>query len=224
LHNVDVIEDIGIAYGYDKIEEKSLTSYTIGSTSTLVEFVDKIREVLIGLNFNEIMSPILNNKTTLDIRTCMQDTGTIELENPMSDTYSAVRSWILPVLMEFLSKNKHIEYPQRIFEEGLVVMKKKDEVLEYERVAAIIAEDKVDYTKIKQILDYLLKMLGIKYDIEEVEHDSFIRGRVARISCNGEKIAYIGEINPKVIDNFGLNIPLAGFELNISELFKAMKK
>jgi len=224
LHIVDIIEDIGIAYGYDKIEEKPLVSYTIGSTSKLVDFIDRIREILVGSGFNEIMSPILNNKHNLTSKMNIKDFNPIEIENPMSDNYSVIRGSILPILFEFLSKNKHVEYPQRIFEEGVVAVNKNKEVVEYERVGAVIAEEKVDYTKIKQILDYLFRMLDIEYDMEEVEHDSFISGRVARVSVKGKKVAFIGEINPKVLENFEVGVPVVGFELNISELFDAINK
>ena len=41
LHPVDVIEDIAIMYGYDKIQEVPLESYTVGSTNEIVELIDK---------------------------------------------------------------------------------------------------------------------------------------------------------------------------------------
>ena len=32
-------------------------------------------------------------------------------------------------------------------------------------------------------------------------------------------VAYIGEIHPQVLQNFDLDIPVAAFELNLSDLF-----
>jgi len=221
LHPVDVIEDIAIMYGYDKLKEEPLESYTIGSTNEIIEFIDKVRDVIVGLGYQEIMSPILTNKSILYNNMNVKDFGTIEIENFMSETYSAVRTWLLPLLLDVLSKNKHAEYPQKIFEQGLITVKKGDNIVDYERIAVVSANEKADYTEIKQVLDYLLRMLNIEYTIEEVEHDSFIKGRVGRVVVNGKKVAFIGEISPKILVNLGMEVPVVGFELNLSGLFEA---
>lgn len=224
LHPVDVIEDIAIMHGYDKIGEEKLKSYTIGETKEIISFIDKIREIIIGLGYQEIMSPLLSNKELLYEKMNIKDFGTVELENYMSENYSAVRSWLLPVLMEVLSKNKHSDYPQKIFEEGIVTVRNKEEIKDYERIAVLAAHDKADFTEIKQVLDHLFRCLGLQYVIEDADHSSFIEGRVGRISVNGVAVAYIGELHPAVLSNFNLEMPVVGFELNITELFEAMKK
>ncbi len=224
LHPCDIVEDIGIMYGFDNIEELPMRSYTIGETSDLVDFIDKVREIVIGLNFQEVFSPVLTNKRILYDMMNIKDFGTIEIENFMSETYSCVRSWLLPILINFLSKNKHVGYPQRIFEQGLVSVRKGKEIKEYERIAIVSANEKADYTEIKQILDYIMRMLNIDYSVEEVEHDSFIPGRVGRVIVKGKNIAFIGEISPVVLTNFGLEVPVVGLELNLSDLFNLIYK
>ncbi len=222
LHPYDVIEDIAIMYGYDKIKGQPLTSYTIGETSPMINFRNKIRELLIGLGFQEVLSPILTNKKILYDKMNIKDFGTIELTNFMSETYSCLRTWILPILVDFLSKNKHVEYPQKAFEQGLVTVKKGNEVIDYERIAVISANEKADYTEIRQVLDYMLRSLNMEYAIEEVDHDSFIPGRVGRVIVNGKKVAYLGEISPHVLSNNGLEVPVVGLELNLTDLFEAV--
>jgi len=224
LHPADIIEDIGIIYGYDNIKELPMTSYTIGETSDMVVFRNKVRELLIGLGFQEVLSPILTNKTALYEKMNIKDFGTVEISNFMSETYSCLRTWLLPILMEFLSKNKHVEYPQKAFEQGFVTVKKGNEVIDYERVAVVSANEKADYTEIRQVLDYLLRTLNIEYTIEEVEHDSFIEGRVGRVIVNNKKVAFIGEISPHVLLNHGLEIPVVGLELNLTDLFEAINE
>ena len=222
LHQVDIIEDIAISYGYDNIKELPLKTFTMGSTFKITEFINKAREILVGQGCQEILSPILTNKNILCDKMNIADFGTVEIENFMSETYSCLRSWILPVLLEVLSKNKHVEYPQKIFEEGVVTVKKDSQIKDYRRIALVYAANDADYTKIKQILDELMGALGFKYAIEEAEHSSFIEGRVGRVIANGKKVAYIGEINPKVLENFRIETPVAGFELNLCELFNSM--
>ena len=46
----------------------------------------------------------------------------VEIENPVSKNWNVFRTWIIPSLTEFLSKNTHREYPQTVFEVGEVVL------------------------------------------------------------------------------------------------------
>ncbi len=224
LHPYDIIEDIGIMYGYDKIKELPLTTFTIGSALKMNDFIDKVREIVVGLSYQEVMSPILTNKEFLYKRMNVEDLGTIEIEDYMSETYSVVRSWILPNLMEVFSKNKHIGFPQKIFEEGLVNIRKGEEIIEYNRIAIASSHEKTDYTEMRQILDYILKCFGLHCDIEEAEHSSFIEGRCGRAIVKGKKVAYLGEISPEVLTRWGLDMPVAALELNLSEMFELVGK
>lgn len=224
LHPFDIIEDIGIIYGYDNIKELPLTTYTIGSILKVNDFINKVREIVVGLGYQEVMSPILTNKDFLYKNMSIDDFGTIEIDEYMSETYSVVRSWVLPNLMEVFSKNKHVEFPQRIFEEGLVNVRKGNEIEEFNRIAITTSHEKADYTEIRQILDYIMNCFGLSYDIEESEHNSFIEGRCSRALVKGKKVAYLGEINPAVLTEWGLEMPVAALELNLSELFEVFNK
>jgi len=219
LHPYDIIEDIGLMYGFEKIKELPLKTYTIGSCLKINEFIDKVRGIVAGLGYQEVMSSILTNKVFLYKKMNVEDFGTIEIEDYMSETYSAVRSWILPNLMEVFSKNKHVEFPQKIFEEGLVNVRKGSDILEYNRIAIATSHEKADYTEIRQVLDYILRCFGLNYDIEEAEHNSFIEGRVGRAIVKGKKVAYMGEMHPAVLAAWGIEMPVAALELNLSELF-----
>lgn len=222
MHPVDVIEDIGIAYGYDKIPLRSLKEYSLGGTFPITKFVDKVRELAVGMGYQEIYSPMLCNTNLLYTLMNVEDFGTIEIENPMTELFSCVRTWILPQLMELLSSNKNAEYPQKIFEQGLVTMKK--DLKDFERMAVVTAHTSANFTEIKQALDFIMNNLGVKYEIENTVHHSFIPGRVGRVVVNGKGVAYIGEIHPKVLVNFGLSVPVAAFEMNLTDLFDVIKK
>jgi phenylalanyl-tRNA synthetase beta chain len=224
MHKVDVIEDIGIAYGYDNIKEEPLTSYTVGESLPIVKFIDKIRDSLVGAGYQEVFSPILTSKEILGKRMGLEGSGILEIDNYMSETYSCVRNWLIPVLMEFLTKNKHNEYPQKIFEEGIVKFYKGNEIKEFERLALLSCSNKADFTDAKQALDVIMNSLGLKYEIKEIDHASFIDGRCGRIIVNCVKVGYIGEVKPEILENFSLDYPIAALELNITSLFKVIKK
>jgi phenylalanyl-tRNA synthetase beta chain len=223
MHPYDIIEDVAIAYDYKKIKPEPLVSYTTGKTSDINHFIDLAREIVLGLGYQEIMSAILSNKETLYKNMNLEDFGTVEIKECMSERYSAVRTWLLPILMEALSKNKHAEYPQKIFEEGLLTERKENQIKDIHRIALITSHTTANYTEARQALDLLMRTLGVNYEVKETEHPSFMQGRVARIYVKDKAVAYLGEISPQVLENWGLTMPAAGFELNLTELFGHIK-
>ena len=58
--------------------------------------------------------------------------------------------------------------------------------------------------------------------MENVDHSSFISGRVGRLSVTGKNVAYIGEIHPLVLSNFEIDVPVVALEINLTELFGLM--
>lgn len=224
LHEIDLVEDIGIAYGYNNFKEEIPNVATIGEEDKFYSFKEKISNLLIGFGLLEVKNYNLTNKDNLNKKMNI-DNEVIILANSLSQEYNCLRSWIITSLLETLSKNKHNEYPQNIFEIGNIFKKGESEtnVIEQERLAVILCHNKADFTQIKQILESLLFSLGLKYEIKDVEHESFISGRCGRVSVNGKNVAYIGEINPLVLDNWNLEMPVAALELNLSELFEVIK-
>jgi phenylalanyl-tRNA synthetase beta chain len=221
MHAFDVVEDIAIMYNFGKIPPLLMKNYTIGAARPEVKFIDKVRELAVGLGCQEIMSPVLSNKDVLSGK--MQFSGNIvEIDNYMSETYSAVRSWILPMLMEFLSKNKHVDYPQRIFEQGLVVERDSNSLRDIEKLAIAFAHSAACFTEIKQAMEAIFRDLGLEYSIKPEEHGSFINGRCGRVFVNRKAVAIIGEISPAVLSAWGIEVPAASLEINLSELMAAV--
>ena len=224
LHPHDIVEDIAIAYGYNNFPEVALKSYTIGTKSPISAFKDAFRELCVGSGFQEIMSAYLSNKGVMEELMQVKDASLVRISNPMSETYSVVRSWILPELIDLLRHNKHVEYPQRIFEAGTVAVNLGKTVVDYEKVALVSAYDAAGFTEFRSLVDYLLTVLGFTYTIEDMDHDSFIAGRVGKVVVDGEDVGYLGEIHPGVLNSLGLEVPAIGMELNLTKLFEISKK
>ena len=97
---------------------------------------DNAREIAISSGFQEILSPVLSSRKNMQEKMDLPDSSDIvEIENVMSETYSAVRNRLAPVLLEVLSKNKHNDFPQKIFEEGVVNIREGRAVIQRERIA-----------------------------------------------------------------------------------------
>jgi len=165
------------------------------------------------------MSAVLSNKELLYEKMNTKDKGTIEILNPVSSTYNCVRSWILPILLDFLSKNKHYDYPQKVFEQGIISARNKNEIKDEQHLASVSSHTGATFTEIKQSIEFCLRSSGLSAQFEELEHPSFIQGRAARIIVNKKEIGICGEIHPAVLENFGIQMPTVGCEINLNNLF-----
>ena len=225
LHEIDLVEDIAIAYGYDNFKEQIPKVATIADENAFHKFKEKIANLLIGFGLLETNSYVLTNPLNLNKKMHL-NLKYVEIENPNSSEYTCLRTWMIPSLLEILSNNKHHEFPQKIFELGYCFKenKSKTRVEELTRLGVLTSHKEVSFTEVKQILDNLMKLLDLKYQIKDADHPSFIDGRVGRISVNDKDVAYIGEINPKVLYNWELEMPVSCFELNLTELYKFIEK
>ena len=145
----------------------------------------------------------------------------VEIENIVSANWSIFRSWLLPSLLEFLSRNKHVEYPQKVFEIGDVVnldSRGETGTKDTRKLAVALTDNEIGYEEISSILDSLLRGIGINYKLRKIIHPSFIKGRAAGILVNGREIGVIGEINPFVLEKWELDKPAVAFEIELEKL------
>ncbi|MEM4397984.1 MAG: phenylalanine--tRNA ligase subunit beta [Candidatus Woesearchaeota archaeon] len=231
LHQVDLTEDIAIAYGYENFKPEIPKKATTGNEDIFEKFKKKIAYLLIGLGLMETSSYHLTNKEIL-LKMNLDENDLkdiVEIADSKSAEHNILRKSLLPNLMEILSKNTHNEYPQNIFEIGIVFNQDKNEetgVKEKTNLAVAISDINADYTKIRQILEYLLNSIGFNennYQIKEAEHKSFIKGRCAKIvlklNQNEQEIGFLGEIHPSVLEKFGVEMPVSMLEIELGFLF-----
>lgn len=221
LHEFDLVEDIAIAYGYENFSPLLESFYSIAEEDKTEIIKEKIKDLLIGLGFIEVIMPHLSNKSNLNEK-MNTNKNFVALKNSVNQDYNALRNWLLPGLMEVLSSNKHNEFPQSIFEIDTVFLQKNyGEKISF---SGLISHSKANFTEAKQVIDYVLTTLNIKYEIKESDDEMcFIPGRTAKIMAKGKEIGFLGEINPEVLEKWNLEQPTAGFEINFDELIEALK-
>ncbi len=226
MHPIDLVEDVAIAYDYNNIQPLWRRLPTTGAITPQTELHDFAREIMIGMEFQEILTCTLTNKQSLFSKMNLKPEKIVEIANPKVQTLTCLRSWLLPSLMEFLSNNQHVEYPQKIFELGIVVVPDKraeTRTCEEQKLAAVITHAIAGFTEIKSVLDAFLAALNLKGQIEETVHPSFIDGRVGKIKIDKMDIGVIGEIHPKILEAWNLEKPVAAFEVNMSKIFRLSK-
>ncbi len=233
LHQVDFVEDIAIAYGYENFEEIIPNVATIAEEDPFEQFKHKIADALVGLGFIETSTHHLvpKNAQTQNMDSNLE---VLHVIDPVSIEFDTLRAWMLPSLMQALRMNKHHEYPQHLFEIGTIFKKgtpaKEQEtgVIEKQHLSVVLCGEKNDFTRIRQVLDYLCRLLNVPYTTAAVEHPTYISGRAAAIivESNHKKIdlGILGEIKPLVLGNFTLEYPVAALELNLSKLYLLLKE
>jgi phenylalanyl-tRNA synthetase beta chain len=223
MHLVDVMEDIAIAYGLNNFQPRWPPDLTAGGLSPAEEFSDKVRELMIGSGFQEVLGFIMSNPEKLYTKMNRPSGNPVEIANPKVTTLTCLRSWLLPSLMEFLSNNTHVEYPQKLFEVGDYV--DWDEVLptrtrDARELACVSAHSRANFTEMKSDLEPLMTNLGFSFTVNPIEHPSFLPGRVGSILVGEEEVGIIGEVHPQVIENWKIQNPVAAMELELDRLLK----
>ncbi len=225
MHPRDVLEDVLIAYGYNEIEPEEPKLVVQGKGDDFVEFENAVRELMIGFGLQEVMTFNLTNREAQYGKMNLKrgrnylnhpPMEIVEIENPISPKWSALRGWLIPSLLDFLSQNTHEKYPQRLFEVGkatLIDRSRETKTVSESKLAVALAHPRVTFTEAKEILDSVMHHLGFKYELEEVDHPSFIPGRAGKVMVNGKDLGVIGEIHPAVLEKWGVEMPVAVFEL-----------
>lgn len=220
MHAVDLVEDVMIAYGYNNIKPLWRRPPTTGALRPEQRLLDVARELMIGLGFQEILTYALTNHDSLFAKMKMRKQPVVEIANPKVQTMTCLRSWLLPSLMEFLSFNTSVEYPQRIFElDKVTLLDKKAETRTRDEdwLAAVVSHPTASFSEIKSDLDSFFMNLGVEWRIKETKHPSFIEGRVAEALVGNRTVGIVGEINPEVLSLWKLENPTAAFELNMEK-------
>jgi phenylalanyl-tRNA synthetase beta chain len=222
LHEVDLIEDVAIAYGYDNFEAVIPEISTVGFEDKKEIIKKKISEILVGLGILEISNYHLTKKG--DQFTKMgysekQEKGFLEVDSSKTE-YNILRKDLTHYLLKIFSENADSSYPQKVFEIGRVFnLSDSAEIIENEKLSVGIAPG--NFTNVVQILNNLGAMLGLKFEIKEQEKFDvyFVDGRCADIYFRKKKIGFIGEIHPKILKNWKIKMPVGLFEIDLEEIF-----
>jgi phenylalanyl-tRNA synthetase beta chain len=227
LHSVDIIEDVMMGKGMSFFEPERPRDFTIGRLSAIELLSRRAKGVLVGLGGQEMIYGYLgSHKDLVERMGCGEpeasaDESAVRISNPLSESYEYLRSSILPNLLGSESVSSRASYPHRIFEAGKVAFRNPLEnygVSTRQRIAFLIAHGAADYNEAASYVATLLYFLGKEYSIAETDDSRFITGRQARIIYKGDPIGVFGEIHPRVLEAWNIEIPCAAAELDLESL------
>jgi phenylalanyl-tRNA synthetase beta chain len=221
-HMVDLFEDVAIGYGYGNIEPRLVRSMTVGAPRPEEILSDRVRQILIGLGFSEIMSlPLTTEEHQFERLRLPAPERYAQVTNPKLKAYNVVRGHLLGGLFEALRENRRRPMPQRLFEiDNAVELDESAETgaAEYRKVALAEIGRESGFAAARSVADALLRELGWQAEYRPSEYPTFVPGRAAEILVAGKSIGILGEVHPEVLSNFGLTYPVALAELTLERV------
>ena len=213
---VDLAEDAAIAYGYNNFAPSLPNFFSIGQEKHSEMLEGKIRELMVGLNFLEIICPNLTNENECFGKMLSAEKPHVKIKNPKVEEYTMMRHWLAPSLLRVISESKHAELPIRIFETGDATSLEVGNAREARSLACALYDPRATFSEIKSVAEALAREMGWEIEIHPHEHPSFIKGRAAEIIHKKKKVGVFGEIHPQVLNNFQLEHPVALLELDLT--------
>ena len=219
LHEVDIVENIAVQYHINSVEAKLPEINTVAYENDWFKAESTIREVMVGLGFQEVMSLMLTSEDAHYTKMNQEEKPHVQVARPITIDRTMIRTSLINSLMEFLEDNKHEDLPQKIFEIGDVLYldeSKENKTVSSKKLAGVICHSHANFTEIKSVVTSVLSNLGYTMEIGDSENRTFIEGRVADVTGEAQKgriEGFFGEVSPEVITNFTLDYPVIAFEI-----------
>ena len=228
LHPLDLVDDVGRAYGFDNLTPRYPDVGTVGGRHERSRLEDAVRTSLVGLGFEDLLNFHMTSGTENYDRMQLEPGGDafgggdpVEITEPYSEEYTQLRTWATPSLLMLLERNTHNAYPQDVAEVGFAAERDdaaNTSVAERRHVAGAVARRDASYEVAKGRLQAVCDDFGAELETPRTEHPSFIDGRTAAVVIDGETVGVIGEVHPAVLVEHDLEVPVAAFEFHLDAL------
>ena len=208
----DLIEEIGRLYGFHNVESQPLEGVlTRGDKSYGRLVADRVKSVLMGLGYNEVLTYSFISPKAYDRINVEPDSPLrryIEIMTPLGEDYSIMRTTLIPNMLDLLVRNYNYGVKEcYAYELGNTFIPKELPLKElpYEKKRLCIGMyGEEDFYSLKETVEILFERLGI-YGLEfvpERNNPTFHPNRTARILKDGEEFGIIGEIHMDVLEKY----------------------
>jgi phenylalanyl-tRNA synthetase beta chain len=231
----DLAEEAARFYGYDKIPMTlPESSATMGGLSEKLILESKVRSIVEGYGFCEGMtysfeSPKVYDKLNLDAEDILRKS--IVISNPLGEDYSVMRTSALGGMLTSLATNYNRRNKDvRLYELANVYLPKQLPLTELpdERVQLTLGMyGQGDFYDMKGVVEEVLDRLCLHGSAvyEPDAKKSFLHpGRQAKVIYEGKTVAYLGEVHPQVLKNFGIGQRAYVAVIDLAELIAMPKE
>lgn len=223
LHEIDLVEDLGIAYGYHNIVPSLVPTFTVGGPRAIENVAERARALLCGLGFLEVMTLLLTSDDVHDGGLGRAPaTDAVRVANPVSSEATMLRTSLLPGILETFRRNVTHPLPQQVFEVGEVTRldpRAETGARDVRHLACGLTSARAGFEEVKAIAEAILREFGRPWRLEALEVSPFLAGRVAQavLEPGGPAVTF-GEVHPEVLERFGLQNPTVLLEGDLETL------
>jgi len=224
---VDLIEELGRLYGYQKIP---LQSMNVAMQTVPAADHDFLKRLLLLLNDRGYSEAITYSFINPKIQNLLDpEHKPIALANPISSDLSVMRTSLWPGLLEALKYNQNRQIPRvRLFEYGLCFLPPLEQPRQIKMLAGVISGEAlpeqwgaksrmVDFFDIKGDLEALFALIDIGKQLvwRPAQHPALHPGQSAEVLYENQVIAYIGALHPALAEKCEVSLPVYLFELRL---------
>jgi phenylalanyl-tRNA synthetase beta chain len=218
---IDIVEEVARHYGYDRLGKTIPVSAHPGALTPLQETRRLVRQVLVGVGLDEALpNPLLAPE---DLTRTGLPGDAIGLLNPLAAEESILRPSLRPGLLDAVAYNaSHRATGVALFEIGHVYLPPPaGQLLPDEREVigvALAGREAPAAVEVWAELRAALAADGIALETATV--DGLHPTRSARLVVDGVTAGAVGEIDPGVLDAFGIDERVAWLEVELLPLFE----
>lgn len=237
----DLSEEIARIHGFDNIASTTPRgNVTQGGQKPLQAFADRVKLALTHMGMCEEVSFSFTSPEIFDKMELPEDSSlrkAIPIMNPLTDEFPLVRTTLLGSVLENAVRNLSRKNEDiKIYDVAPVFYPKALPLTELPREVVKVAgfmtgrrnpvgwsndSAPIDFYDAKGIVEDLLEMLEIsRYQVEAGEYTAMHPGKTALFKKGKEIIAAVGELHPKVAENFGITKKAYVFEMDLLTLLK----
>lgn len=205
MHFVDIVEDVAIAYGYDKLEPEVPRVYSEGK---LADYEGQsVADLMRGMGFYEVKMPILTSEEKIAFFGLNGE----RTENPGSIECGVIRPMLFLSLVDVFVNNKMAGQPQKIYEIGVVYTERGQK----KHLGFGVGDEKLEYSKAKSYLQTLLKEMGVEYKIENGSFAGFDKEKNCKVLIDGREAGVFGLLSENARERLGLKNNIYFCELEL---------
>ena len=231
---VDLIEELGRLYGYDKLPEtRPQGTVLTADISEHTLATHRLQSLLVNRGYQEAITYSFGDPEVQQ-HLATEGEQAIKLANPISAELSVMRTSLWPGLIQALVYNLNRQHERvRFFEVGRSFSGTQNNIEQHRQIAGVVCGSRyaeqwaekqrpVDFFDMKADVEALLDLGGeenIRFVAEQ--HPALHPGQSARIYQGDIAIGWIGALHPRLNKPLELSAQAYVFELTLSAVLKA---
>ena len=225
---IDLIEEVARLHGYNNFCDTLPSKTELGFLSDDFALTQKIHAAMRAVGLTEVIHYSLVKSG---------EENQVVLSNPLFVEYSALRTELIPALIDAFQYNlEQGNGALNAFEIGRVFWREEEGLNEADHIAGILGGDSwqgkwvrsgreqpMTWFEAKGILEGVFRNLGLAVEYQpDRRHALFHPGRTASLWINGNRLGTFGQLHPQVCQERGLPDQVYVFELNLDTMLDGM--